>query len=244
MKRRLRRFLLIGLVVTAIDLAILLGLGWGFETPWIVADLAAVATASVVSFGFHKAVTFAADPHALLDHRSAAFARAVAPAIAVDVAIVGLGVALGGDSVVVALTSKAVALVAAAGMRLVRYRRVLFAAVRADQIPTLARPPATGAVRLSVVLPAYRASDIVAESVQRLRTALREEDIEDLEIVVVDDGSHDETAQAARSAGADVAVEQSQNLGKGAAVRTGMLVASGRARIFTDVDLAYPPRQI
>ncbi|MCP3934481.1 MAG: glycosyltransferase [Actinomycetia bacterium] len=99
-------------------------------------------------------------------------------------------------------------------------------------------------MRLSVVLPAYRASDIVAESVQRLRTALSEEDIEDLEIVVVDDGSHDETAQAARSAGADVVVEQSQNLGKGAAVRTGMLVASGRARIFTDVDLAYPPRQI
>ena len=45
------------------------------------------------------------------------------------------------------------------------------------------------------------------------------------------------TAQAARSAGADVVLGFERNRGKGAAVRAGMLAASGRFRVFIDVDL-------
>ncbi|MEZ5280393.1 MAG: glycosyltransferase [Acidimicrobiales bacterium] len=244
MKRRLRRFLLIGLVVTGVDLSLLVGLGTRAGLAWIVADLISVLVASGVSFAFHRVITFADDPHALVDHRPLSFFRAVYPAVAADVAMVGLGVALAGESTTSALVSKAVALAVAAMVRLVRYRRVLFAAVRADQVPTLGRPPAPGDVRLSVVLPAYRAAEVVGPSVQRLRVELAAQGVSDVEVVVVDDGSDDGTAEAARAAGADLVVVQPQNRGKGAAVRAGMLAASGRTRVFTDVDLAYPPAQI
>jgi dolichyl-phosphate beta-glucosyltransferase len=65
-----------------------------------------------------------------------------------------------------------------------------------------------------------------------------------LEVVVVDDGSGDGTAEAARVAGADVVVELAENRGKGAAVRTGMLAAHGAVRAFTDADLSYAPAQV
>ena len=65
-----------------------------------------------------------------------------------------------------------------------------------------------------------------------------------LEIVVVDDGSDDRTAEVAQTVGADVVLKLPKNLGKGAAVRAGMLIASGRVVAFTDVDLAYRPCQI
>jgi len=64
-----------------------------------------------------------------------------------------------------------------------------------------------------------------------------------LQIVVVDDGSDDGTTEAANGV-ADLVVTLPENRGKGAAVRAGMLAATGRTRIFTDIDLAYPPEQL
>ena len=99
---------------------------------------------------------------------------------------------------------------------------------------------------VSVVLPAYQAAHLVGPAVAQVRAALRDNPaiVGDVEIVVVDDGSTDGTAEAARLAGADVVVAGAANRGKGAAVRAGMLAASGRRRLFTDVDLAYPPGQL
>jgi dolichyl-phosphate beta-glucosyltransferase len=65
-----------------------------------------------------------------------------------------------------------------------------------------------------------------------------------VEVVVVDDGSADATADAALAAGADQVVVQPRNRGKGAAVRAGMLAARGRTVAFTDADLAYAPDQL
>jgi glycosyltransferase involved in cell wall biosynthesis len=65
-----------------------------------------------------------------------------------------------------------------------------------------------------------------------------------VEIVVVDDGSGDATASDARAGGADVVIVQPENRGKGAAVRAGMLAATGRVAAFTDADLSYPPEQL
>lgn len=98
---------------------------------------------------------------------------------------------------------------------------------------------------VSVVLPAYQAAHLVGAAVTEINAALGGHAALDgpLEIVVVDDGSTDGTAEAARRAGADVVVALEANRGKGAAVRAGMLAASGRLRLFTDVDLAYPPGQ-
>ncbi len=99
---------------------------------------------------------------------------------------------------------------------------------------------------VSVVLPAYQAAHLVGAAVTEISAALGGHEALDgpLEIVVVDDGSTDGTAEEARRAGADVVVPLEANRGKGAAVRAGMLAASGRLRLFTDVDLAYPPGQL
>ncbi|QGG95804.1 glycosyltransferase [Actinomarinicola tropica] len=104
-----------------------------------------------------------------------------------------------------------------------------------------ADPP--GDRRLSVVVPAYHEAAVIGRTVERLRAGLRDLD-PDVEIVVVDDGSSDGTAAAARDAGADVVIEQPANRGKGAAVRAGVLAAHGRTVVFTDADLAYSADQV
>ena len=63
------------------------------------------------------------------------------------------------------------------------------------------------------------------------------------EILVVDDGSRDATAQAARRAGVQV-LENPGNRGKGYAVRHGMLEAKGEWALFTDADLSAPIEDI
>lgn len=96
-----------------------------------------------------------------------------------------------------------------------------------------------------MVVPAYREAGRIGDTVGALRAALAAVDAAGgAEIVVVDDGSDDGTADAARSAGADAVVELGANRGKGEAVRAGMRAASGQAVAFTDADLAYAPGQL
>ena len=88
------------------------------------------------------------------------------------------------------------------------------------------QPAAPGGVRLSVVVPAYREAAAIGATVARIRSELAAvADHGGLEVVVVDDGSGDGTAAAARSADADQVLEFPENRGKGAAVRAGMLAA-------------------
>ncbi len=94
----------------------------------------------------------------------------------------------------------------------------------------------------SVVVPAFEEEGRITAAVERLREELLVPG--GVEIVVVDDGSRDATAEAARRAGADQVLSLPVNRGKGAAVRAGMLASKGRALAFTDADLAYPPAQL
>ena len=106
------------------------------------------------------------------------------------------------------------------------------------------REPAPGDRRLSVVVPAYREPRI-GQTVVAIREALSSLDATgDLEVIVVDDGSHDGTGDRASAAGADQVVRLGVNRGKGAAVRAGVLASRGRTVAFTDADLAYPPAQL
>lgn len=98
-------------------------------------------------------------------------------------------------------------------------------------------------IDLSVVVPAYAEAGRIAETVQRLRDEVSASG-RNVEIVVVDDGSPDDTAARARAAGADQVIQLGRNRGKGAAVRAGMLAATGTVRGFVDADLAYPPDQL
>jgi cellulose synthase/poly-beta-1,6-N-acetylglucosamine synthase-like glycosyltransferase len=120
-------------------------------------------------------------------------------------------------------------------------RRARLVLLRAAQSAPTWRAPSDGVVRLTVVLPAYNEATRIGPTIERLRDELG--DVAEnggLQILVVDDGSTDATADVAREAGAAVVIHP-QNRGKGAAVRTGVLAASGRTIAFTDADLAYAP---
>lgn len=70
---------------------------------------------------------------------------------------------------------------------------------------------------------------------------------ESAELIFVDDGSTDETAsllETYRQKSPFTLVRLPQNLGKGGAVRAGMLQAKGKMRAFLDVDLATPPQEL
>ena len=96
---------------------------------------------------------------------------------------------------------------------------------------------------MSVVVPAYEEQDRIASAIACVRSALA--NVEGgVELIVVDDGSTDGTADEARAAGADRVVIHPANRGKGAAVRTGVLAATGRTIAFTDADLSYAPEQL
>ena len=124
-------------------------------------------------------------------------------------------------------------------------RRALLAQVRTDQRQPTTGRPAAGEYRMSVVIPAYMEAGRIGDTVAEVRAALATVDVpEAFEVIVVDDGSTDETAERARAAKADQVLVLPENRGKGAAVRTGVLAARGRTIAFTDADLSYPPHQL
>ena len=236
MRRLLRRFAAVGTLVTAADVALVLFFGAALDLPVVVADVAALAIATSLSWSMHRVVTFSDDPHARLAREPGPFLRIALFGAAIDVA------ALAALSQVLPLfTAKLLALSLAAAVRLVAYRHLLLHRVRIDQARRTDRPVASGDVRLSVVIPAYREESRIAGTIAALRRSLAGFETE---IVVVDDGSDDATAAAARAGGADQVVQLPSNAGKGAAVRAGVLVARGRTIAFTDADLAYPPAQL
>ena len=97
------------------------------------------------------------------------------------------------------------------------------------------------AVDLTVVIPAFNEAERLPRSLPLLLSALAALDAR-VEIVLVDDGSRDQTANVAAeylSRWRDVKLMRLPwNCGKGAAVRAGVSVASGAAIVFIDADLA------
>ncbi len=102
------------------------------------------------------------------------------------------------------------------------------------------------ATTLSVVIPAYNeegAIDAIVERVLGQREALAADGVA-LELVVVDDGSRDRTAERV-TAHADVRlVRHVRNQGYGAALKTGFAAATGEWLAFLDADGTYPPEQL
>ncbi|MGI9233350.1 MAG: glycosyltransferase family 2 protein [Woeseiaceae bacterium] len=91
---------------------------------------------------------------------------------------------------------------------------------------------------LSIVIPAKNESAAIGTVVSAAREAWR-----DAEIIVVDDGSSDETAQVAQEAGATV-VQHPESLGNGAAVKAGARAASGDVIAFMDGDGQHDPKEL
>lgn len=237
MRSRLRLFGLVGVLATIIDLGGYLALR-NFAAWWL-ADGLALVTAACASYILNRDLTFRNSPNARWVSNPFLFAGTATVAGAVDLLVVGVMENL--ISVVVA--SKILAIALAAAVRWFVYRWVLFSEVRRELAQRVNRPDAPGTVRVSVVLPAYNESALIAGSLADLGGHLESVYGDDYEIVVVDDGSPDDTAAVARRAGATV-VALPENRGKGAAVKAGVLNARGRSVVFTDADLAYPPELV
>ena len=243
---RLQRLAAVSLIPSVVDVGLLVLLRQGLGWVLVVADLVAIAVASLLSYLLHRLVTFRSDPYVRWVHVPVAFAGVAAVAALVDVVVLrALFAGTGFSSVAGLVAAKAVALTAAAVVRLVGYRAVLLVGLTSARQQRADRPEAPGSVRFSVVVPAYEEAVGIGATVAAIRSALADVAAEGgLEVIVVDDGSSDGTVDAALAADADQVVVQPANRGKGAAVRAGVLAARGRTVAFTDADLSYSPDQL
>ncbi len=93
---------------------------------------------------------------------------------------------------------------------------------------------------LSVVIPVLNGREFIGESVVRLRQFLAGA-VPSFEIVVVDDGSTDGTAEVLGPLedGRLRVIRLDRNVGKYGALKAGMLASRGRCRVFTDADVPY-----
>jgi glycosyltransferase involved in cell wall biosynthesis len=92
---------------------------------------------------------------------------------------------------------------------------------------------------LSIIIPAYNEAKRLPASLVKVREYLSTSQWDFVEVVVVDDGSRDSTADVAREAGVRV-LQNPGNRGKGYSVKHGVLEAKGEWVLFTDADLSAP----
>jgi len=100
---------------------------------------------------------------------------------------------------------------------------------------------------LSIIIPAYNESTRIYESLRRLYNDYLDTALHTYEVIVVDDGSTDETAdlvEAMRDSYQNLRVLIYPHKGKGYAIRQGMLSARGRWRMMADADFAMPPFEL
>jgi glycosyltransferase involved in cell wall biosynthesis len=92
--------------------------------------------------------------------------------------------------------------------------------------------------KVSIVIPAFNESQTIAHLIQNIQ-----QQYPDFEIVVIDDGSDDDTASVAGDAGARV-YSHPYNIGNGAAIKSGIRVATGDVLVFMDADGQHDPEDI
>jgi glycosyltransferase involved in cell wall biosynthesis len=101
---------------------------------------------------------------------------------------------------------------------------------------------------LSLIIPAHNEAGRISFGFERLRPILKKLGSTSFEVIVVDDGSSDDTGRIAADIYGEVAqhyvVRQEMNRGKGAAVRLGISAAKGELVIVCDADMAIDPTEI
>lgn len=99
---------------------------------------------------------------------------------------------------------------------------------------------------LSLIIPAHNEERRLPQTLERVRSFLQDQSYSS-EILVVENGSNDRTAQVAEQFAAKVdglRLLREQQRGKGLAVRAGMLTATGDYRFICDADLSMPIEEV
>ena len=96
---------------------------------------------------------------------------------------------------------------------------------------------------LSLVIPCLNEEGVIVETIQKARSVFDSMDLEDYEIIIVDDGSTDQSTKLALSEGAKV-IEHPHNVGYGKSIKDGISQAKYDTIIISDADGTYPLEEI
>lgn len=99
-----------------------------------------------------------------------------------------------------------------------------------------------GHKKISVVIPAYNEEATLSHVIEGVYESLRQQDYE-FEVIVVDDGSTDNTSEVAKNAGALV-IKHVNNKGHAAALKSAFRVATGNIIVMLDADGQHNPFEI
>lgn len=101
----------------------------------------------------------------------------------------------------------------------------------------------SASIFLSLVIPVYNEQKRISRGLNTALEYLMKQPLR-WELIIVDDGSEDEThrivQERIRGMQGTKVVQHKRNLGKGAAIRSGMLVAKGKYVVFSDIDFSTP----
>lgn len=98
---------------------------------------------------------------------------------------------------------------------------------------------------ISIIIPAYEESERLGASLHQILSYIKDNNL-DAELIVVDDGSKDNTTEIAEKVCAEFpdlttnVIHYEQNRGKGFAIKTGLLASKGDITLFSDADLSTP----
>ena len=102
--------------------------------------------------------------------------------------------------------------------------------------------------KLSVIIPAYNEevgiANIIEQVLDERDNIVNQTEITDVELIVVNDGSKDNTGQIASTYDDVVLINHEANKGYGAALKTGFKHANGELLSFFDADGTYPPQSL